>query len=117
MTVIASSTTNGAAYIENLTTGKVVSQALSVTASQALCEQNAEWIVEDFQSCTSSGTCAQVPFANFGAVTFSSAYAAVGNQLIAPGTASGLQTINLYQNSSVLTNCAVSGATVACQYV
>lgn len=117
MTVITSSTTNGGAYIDNLTTGKSVAQPLSVSASQALCEQNAEWIVEDFQTCTASGTCSQVPFANFGSVTFTNALVAQGAALIAPGTASGLQTINMYQNSAVLTNCAVNGGTVACTYV
>lgn len=118
MTVLASSTTNGMAVIENLTTGQAVQQFLSVAASSALCESNAEWIVEDFQSCTAAGVCPQVPFANFGAVTFSNSLALQGGKLITPGTAGqNLQTLDLYQNSAVLTNCAVSGATVSCKYV
>ncbi|KAG9310941.1 concanavalin A-like lectin/glucanase domain-containing protein [Chiua virens] len=45
-TVTAYSTTSGAAAIENLTNGQTVTQ--DITSDYALCEQNAEWIVEDF---------------------------------------------------------------------
>ncbi|KAJ4388803.1 hypothetical protein N0V93_006263 [Gnomoniopsis smithogilvyi] len=117
MTVLASATTNGAAHIENLTTGKAVSQAMTVSSAAALCETNAEWIIEDFESCDSSGNCPQVPFANFGSVTFTQSLAVQGGTTVTPATGSGLQVLDLYQNSQVLTNCAVSGETVACTYV
>lgn len=118
MTVLTSSTTNGLAVIENLTTGQAVQQFLSVAASSALCEANAEWIIEDFQSCTAAGVCPQVPFANFGAVTFTSSLALQSGNLITPGSAGqNLQTLDLYQNSTTLTNCAVSGTTVSCKYI
>lgn len=117
MTVLASATTNGAAHIENLTTGQSVSQAMTVSSAAALCEANAEWIVEDFLSCDSSGSCPQVPFANFGDVTFANSLALQAGTLVTPATGSGLQVLDLYQNSQVLTNCAVSGSTVACTYI
>ncbi|KAJ4414838.1 hypothetical protein N0V82_007686 [Gnomoniopsis sp. IMI 355080] len=117
MTVLVSSTTNGAAHIENLTTGQSVSQAMTVGSSAALCETNAEWIIEDFLSCDSSGNCPQVPFANFGAVTFTQSLAIQAGTVVTPATGSGLEVLDLYQNSQVLTNCAVSGTTVSCTYV
>jgi hypothetical protein len=46
--------------IKNNTKGTSVSK--SITSTAALCEENAEWIVEDFESGSSL-----VPFANFGA--------------------------------------------------
>ena len=52
--------------IENTTTGQKVSKDL--TSSAALCEENAEWIVEDYEE---NG--ALVPLANFGTVTFTGA--------------------------------------------
>lgn len=118
MTVFATSSTTGAAYIENLTTGKVVSQPLSVAASAALCQTNAEWIVEDFTSCDSSGNCGLVPFAKFGAVTFTNSLATHGGTTVTPGTAGeNLLVLDLYQNSQVLTNCVVNGATVGCTHL
>ena len=65
LTVTASSTTSGTAVITNYSKGKTVTK--QITSRSALCEQDAEWIVEDF----SSG--GLVPFANFGKVTFTDA--------------------------------------------
>jgi hypothetical protein len=68
VTVTATSTKAGTAVIKNNTTGKSVSK--SITSSAALCEQDAEWIVEDFEEGSSL-----VPMANFGTVTFTGASA------------------------------------------
>jgi hypothetical protein len=64
MTVTATSTTAGTAVIKNVTKGTTVTHSFS-GQTDALCETNAEWIVEDFSSGNSL-----VPFADFGTVTF-----------------------------------------------
>ena len=106
-TVTAFSTTSGAAVIENLTTGQTVTQ--EITSSYALCEQNAEWIVEDIEE---NGTL--VPFVDFGTVTFSSAIAS------GPGgttyTPSGATLIDIEQNGKVLTSVTTSGSTATIEY-
>ncbi|KAF8444749.1 acidic protease 1 [Boletus edulis BED1] len=106
-TVTATSTTSGTAVIENLTNGQTVTQHL--TSSYALCGQNAEWIVEDFEE---NG--ALVPFADFGTVTFSGASAS------GPGgtyTPSGATEIDIEQNGKVLTSVSTSGSSATVKYV
>ncbi|KAH8673465.1 peptidase A4 family-domain-containing protein [Xylariales sp. PMI_506] len=100
MTVTATSTKAGTAVIENVTTGKTVTQTFS-GETDALCETNAEWIVEDFESGNSL-----VPFADFGTVTFTD---------ISP-SAAGATIIDIKQNS-VLTSCSSTSSSVTCTYV
>lgn len=70
--VHALSPSKGVAMLENKSTGQSVSKTISApSVSATLAGQNAEWIVEDFNTASS-----QVPFANFGQVTFSGAQAA-----------------------------------------
>ncbi|KAF9241640.1 peptidase A4 family-domain-containing protein [Melanogaster broomeanus] len=88
VTVTASSTKSGTAVIQNLSTGQTVSKAL--TSSHALCEANAEWIVEDFEQ---GGR--MVPFANFGTVQFTSASASGPGGTYSP---SGATIIDIEQN-------------------
>jgi hypothetical protein len=107
-TVTASSTTSGTAVIENLTTGQIVTQEL--TSSYALCEQNAEWIVEDFEENGSL-----VPFVDFGTVTFSSATASGPSGTTY--TTSGATIIDIEQNGQVLTSVTTSGSTATIKYV
>ncbi|EPQ54086.1 hypothetical protein GLOTRDRAFT_62581 [Gloeophyllum trabeum ATCC 11539] len=107
VTVTASSTTSGTAVIENLSTGQTVSKSL--TSSSALCEENAEWIVEDYEENGSL-----VPLANFGTVTFSSASATTGSGSIGP---SGATLIDIEQNGKVLTSASTSGSSVTVSYV
>ena len=102
-TVTAHSTTSGVAIIENVTTGKTVTKDL--TSSSALCEQDAEWIVEDFEE--GGGL---VPFANFGTVTFYDASAS-------SYTPSGATIIDIKQNNKVLTSVSTSGSSVTVKYV
>lgn len=64
MTVTATSTTAGTAVIKNVSKGTTVTHTFSGQTA-ALCETNAEWIVEDFSSGGSL-----VPFADFDTVTF-----------------------------------------------
>ncbi|KAB8223437.1 peptidase A4 family-domain-containing protein [Aspergillus novoparasiticus] len=77
VTVDASSKTGGTATIENQTTGKTVTQTFTGQITNALCETNAEWIMEDFSSLVSL-----VPFANFGTVTFTDISATSGGSSI-----------------------------------
>lgn len=106
VTVTASSTTSGSAVITNESNGQQVSQ--DITSSSALCEQNAEWIVEDFEE--DGGL---VPFANFGTVTFSNAAATlVSGGSIDP---SGADTIDIEQNGEVLTS-VTTGSSVTVTY-
>jgi len=111
-TVTAASTKSGSAKIENLTTGKTVTHSFS-GESNALCETNAEWIVEDFEECGSS--CSLVPFANYGTVTFSAATATVNGATVNAGTNPTI--IDMQSSSgSVLSSCSASGSTVTCSY-
>lgn len=69
--VESSSPSKGVAIIENKSSGQTVTKSLSAPSTSAtLAGQNAEWIVEDFNSGNS-----QVPFANFGKVLFTGAQA------------------------------------------
>ena len=107
VTVTASSKTGGTATITNQTKGKTVTHTFS--SQPSLCEYNAEWIVEDFESGGSL-----VPFANFGTVTFTGASAG----LVSGGTAgpSGATLIDIEQNNKVLTSVSVSGSSVTVSY-
>lgn len=69
--VESSSPSKGVAIIENISSGQAVTKSLSAPSTSAtIAGQNAEWIVEDFNSGSS-----QVPFANFGKVLFTGAQA------------------------------------------
>jgi len=107
-TVTAYSTTSGIATIENLTTGQTVNQEL--TSSYALCEENAEWIVEDFEEGDSL-----VPFADFGTVTFTSATASGPSGTTY--TPEGATIIDIEQNDKVLTSVTTGDATATVKYV
>ncbi|KAG8214036.1 peptidase A4 family-domain-containing protein, partial [Butyriboletus roseoflavus] len=107
-TVTASSTTSGTAVIENQTTGQTVTQEL--TSSYALCEENAEWIVEDFEENGSL-----VPFADFGTVTFTSATGSGTSGTTY--TPSGATLLDIEQNGQVLTSVSTNGETATIQYV
>ena len=78
-------------------------------SSAALCQQDAEWIVEDYELGGSL-----VPFANFGTVTFTSAKAASTSGPLVPGDATQ---INIVQNDQILTSVSASGSSVTVRYV
>ncbi|KAL2182099.1 peptidase G1 [Thermothelomyces heterothallicus CBS 202.75] len=107
MSVEASSKRAGVATLENLSTGQKVSHTFINTPS-TLCETNAEWIVEDFQEGSSL-----VPFADFGTVTFTDAYATGSSGSVTP---SGATIIDIKQGNEVLTSCATSGSDLTCSY-
>ncbi|KAF8557079.1 hypothetical protein OG21DRAFT_1596065 [Imleria badia] len=91
-TVAASSKTSGKSVIENLTTGKTVTKHL--TSSSALCEQNVEWIVEDFEE--------NERHSGPGGTTY---------------TPSGDTIIDIKQNGKVLTSVTTSESTATVKYV
>lgn len=96
-TVMSTSPSKGVAIIENKSTGQSVTKTLSAPSTSAtLAGQNAEWIVEDFNSGSS-----QVPFANFGRVTFSGAEAKAGGGKYG---VNGGQVLDIQQNGELLAN-------------
>ncbi|KAJ0122377.1 protease acp1 [Diaporthe amygdali] len=108
MTVTATSKTGGSAVIENLTTGTTVTEDFSNVSDGSLCEYNAEWIVEDFEECSSSNDCSLVPFADFGTVTFTSASAVKSGTTVG---VTGATIIDIEQNNKVLTSCSDTSST------
>ena len=110
VSVVSSSASAGTAKIENLSTGQTVSKALTAPSSSShLGGQNAEWIVEDFEE--GGG---QVPFANFGTVTFTDAsWTDSAGATGGPGSAT---IIDIEQGRTVLTSVSVSGSSVAVTY-
>ncbi|EPE02407.1 acid proteinase [Ophiostoma piceae UAMH 11346] len=109
LTAAAKSTSAGSVTIENQTTGKSVTHSFS-GESKKLCETNAEWIVEDYNEGDS-----QVPFANFGTVTFTGASVTKTDGTTIGVT--GAEILDIKQDS-VLTSCSTSGSsTVICKYV
>lgn len=112
VTITKSSTTSGVTTLINNSNGQRGSFTFTNEPQGTLCGQNAEWIVEDFES---GG--ALVPFANFGKVTFTGASAVVNGQTVTPGSSSGTDTIFLEQNGQTLTSTSFSGGTVSVSYV
>ena len=108
LTVTASSTTSGTAVITNNSKGKTVTK--SITSSSALCEQDAEWIVEDFMENDEV-----VPFANFGSVVFTVAEATTKKSGTVGPT--GSNTFDTEQNGVILTNVSTSTSSVSVVYV
>ena len=108
MSVTASSKKGGVASLENLSTGQKVSHTFKSTPS-TLCETNAEWIVEDFES---GGQL--VPFANFGSLTFTDAYAKGANGKVTPAGATIIDIRD--QSGNILTDCNTSGNDLTCNY-
>lgn len=101
VTVSSTSSSAGSAVIENLSSGQTVSQSLTAPSPTAtLGGQNAEWIVEDFDS--NGG---QVPFADFGTVQFTSASAGASDGS-SVGT-SGADILDISQNGKVLTSASI----------
>lgn len=103
-TVKSSSSSKGVAIIENKSTGQSVTKSLSApSASATLGGQNAEWIVEDFNSGGS-----MVPFANFGQVTFTGtqAKASTGDYSINDATI-----LEIQQNGQLLANVQIESDT------
>jgi len=92
--------------LENLTNGQT--GFTQVSSTYPLCQQNAEWIVEDFDD----GDGNMLPFANFGTVTFTDAVA-IGKETY---TADGATVCDIEQDQ-VLTSVSIDGSSVTVTYV
>jgi len=111
MTVTATSATSGVAIIQNLSTGKSITQKF--TGQAALCQNSAEWIVENFGSLVE-----QYPFANFTTVAFTNTTATVGGKTpkLVDNTGSGIYGIK--KNEKARTECLTpSSSTVTCRFL
>jgi len=112
--ITATSTTAGRVTVENVSTGKSVSHSFS-RESAALCETNAEWIVEDFTQIASNGAESLVPLVDFGTVTFTDAYATTRSGRVG---ITGAQIIDMIDEtgSNVVADASVSGSEVIVTY-
>jgi hypothetical protein len=90
---------------------KQVSQDLS--SDSALCQEDVEWIVEDF----SSG--GLVPFANFGTVEFTNTVATLynGNNYFGIGAANAAVFDIVDQSGNVLTSTQLADGSVTVSYI
>ncbi|KAJ5481167.1 Aspergillopepsin-2 [Penicillium diatomitis] len=94
-TVKSTSPSKGVAIIENKSTGQSVTKSMSApSSSTTLGGQNAEWIVEDFNSGST-----MVPFANFGQIDFTGARAKTSQGDLGVQNATVLE---IEQNGAVL---------------
>lgn len=109
VSVDATSSTTGTATVDNVSTGQSMIHTFSSGTTGTLCETNAEWIVEDFQS---GGR--MVPFANFGTVTFSNAQAIDNGATVGP---SGATIMDIEQNGKILTQSSITSNSVTVKYI
>jgi len=109
VTVTATKTGSNSGVTTLSSGGQTVSHTFSGQSSP-LPGASAEWIVEDFLSGGS-----EVPFANFGTVTFTGSSAVVNGATVTPG-GDGATIIYLEENNQVLTSTTVSGGTVTVTY-
>ncbi|KAG6005981.1 hypothetical protein E4U21_007474 [Claviceps maximensis] len=112
MSVKATSKTTGTAYLENLTTGQKVSQAMP-KGPAPLCGKTAEWVVESF---TDTNINAVVTLADFGTVTITDASANSPKGNVTPETAD-IWAIRNEKTQKVHTKCGSSGSSVTCKYL
>ncbi|KIM95731.1 hypothetical protein OIDMADRAFT_21051 [Oidiodendron maius Zn] len=96
--------------VTTLTSGGTTVTHTFTGQSYSLPGTSAEWIVEDFLSGGS-----EVPFADFGSVTFTGASAIVSGATVTPG---GDSAVNIYleESGKVLTSTTISGSTVTVDY-
>ncbi|GFF36781.1 aspergillopepsin-2 [Aspergillus udagawae] len=109
--VESTSPSEGVAIIENQTSGKSVSTTLKApTPTATLAGQNAEWIVEDFQSGQT-----MIPLADFGRVAFTGAEAKAGGKSYGLSNAT---IIDMEQDGKIKTHTTiVSDSEVTVEYV
>ena len=115
MSVVATSLNSGSATLENLSTGQQVTEQFTDITAGSLCGSTVEFIIEDFEECSSSGDCEPVPFASFSpAVTFSDVSAVTNGNTV---DLTGAEMTEVIVNNEDLTSCSASGSTLTCSYV
>jgi len=113
VTVTKTSSTGGVTTLKNVSTGQSATHTFTrENDGGTLCGENAEWIVEDFESGSSL-----VPFANFGTVTFTGATAVVGGATVTAGGDDADTIVLVSSSDKALTDTTVSGSTVTVTYV
>ncbi|RFU28815.1 hypothetical protein B7463_g7520, partial [Scytalidium lignicola] len=116
MSVTATSKTSGSATLENLSTGQKVTQNFNHVTAGSLCLTDAEFIIEDFEECNSSGTsCQPVTFSPFSpAIKFTQATATANGRNI---PLSQGEITEVIINNRDVTDCSISGSTLTCESV
>lgn len=104
VTVVATSTSSGTTTLENLTTGVKRSHTFT-DDSNSLCFSTAEWIVEDFDDAYNN----QLPFADYGSVKFTDAYAYTASQTYGINDAEVLDMNNGVSNNVILSSTTIDG--------
>lgn len=100
VSIASSSSSAGTVTLENLTTGETVSKSLTAPSSSSdLGGQNAEWIVEDYES---NGEL--VALADFGTVTFTDAVASTSSESVGTTDAT---IIEIKSGNSVVTDVTI----------
>lgn len=107
-TVSATSTTSGTATVENLSNGQTGTYTWSGNTPGTLCQKEAEWIVEDFQTGGSSA-----PFSNFGSVTFTDNTAVINGANNGPDNA---DVWDMQSNGQNLATSSISNGQVIVNY-
>lgn len=108
-TLTANSTSEGYVVVENTSTGKSTSISVdSPRAATDLCEYDAEWILEDFESGSSL-----VSLADFGSASITDIAVHKNG---ASASVSGAGIIDIRQSGSVLCKASLSGTTVDFTY-
>jgi len=112
ITITSSKSSSGKVVMENVSTGTTVSKSLTAPSSSSdLAGQNAEWIVEDYDSGGSP-----VPLANFGTVIFTDAQAKTSSETVGTTGATILEMED--SNDNVITTVTVpSSSEVKVVYV
>lgn len=108
MAINATSSTAAIATLENLRTGQSVSTQIQAAEGDQLCQANADWIVEDFSMGGS-----EVPFPDFGSITFTHASAQSDDGTLTPRNA---KIIDIKKDNKVLTDCSTNGDDLTCKY-
>ncbi|KAF2147660.1 hypothetical protein K461DRAFT_215822, partial [Myriangium duriaei CBS 260.36] len=114
VTVKATSTTAGTATVENVSTGQTVSHTFRNEGSEgALCQTNAEWIVEDYEQGNSL-----VSLIDFGTVTFTGASATTKSGTVGVSGATLIDMSSSGSSSGIEARASLSGSSeVIVKYV
>ncbi|KZP03385.1 concanavalin A-like lectin/glucanase, partial [Athelia psychrophila] len=108
VSIEVTSATGGTASVKNNSNGQSVTQAIS--SSTPLCQQDAEWIVEDFSS--NGG---EVPFGDFGTVVFTDGSATkVDGTTVTPA---GATVYDIQQSGVDMTSSKLSDGGVTVKWV
>lgn len=110
MTVEALSTTEAVFWLDNLSTGESASYSLT---NQALCLENAEWIVEDPYTESSKGSIEFEVWPDFGTMVFENAVATTNTGASVGPADATFFVIDSYYDDITLNSVSVTDTTVS----